>query len=172
METWKSINGYESLYEVSEYGKVRSFDNIRVSKNGSQKLYKGKILKGVVNSVGYLCYDLFNNGIRKNTKAHFLVASEFISERPLKMVINHKDGDKINNHFSNLEWISQKENCIHAFKKGLIIRKGFDIIDLNTGIFYVSIGEAHRTGLIKWSLPQFKKMINKKTTNTTQFVRI
>jgi hypothetical protein len=172
MEIWNDIEGYEGLYQVSNFGRVKSYDFKRITKSSVSKFYKGKILKGFVNNLGYLCFDLYCNNKRKNVKAHSLVASAFIRNKNHQEVVNHKDGNKLNNHFENLEWVSQKQNVIHAFDKRLLVRRGFDVLNLQTGIFYESIGDAHRSGLIKWSLPQFKKMINNKIKNTTDFCRV
>lgn len=172
MENWTDVIGYEGIYRINNSGKLLALSILRNGKNGFQKRYNEKILKGCVNTVGYLCYDLKKDGVRKNIKAHHLVGHHFVSGYKKGLVINHKDGNKENNYFTNLEWITQKENSIHAFKLRLIVRKGFDVLNTETGIFYESIGDAFRTGLIKYSFSQFKKQIRGMIENTSQFVRV
>jgi hypothetical protein len=125
MEYWKQIN---DNYEVSNYGKVRSIDSyIKASNQYSNFKYlkKGKVLKQFINPQGYLTIRLNS----KTYRVHRLVANAFLI-KPLdwKYVnqktyhgysINHKDGNKTNNHVSNLEWVTHEENIDHAITTGL-----------------------------------------------------
>jgi hypothetical protein len=173
MEIWKDIKGYEGFYQVSNLGRVRSLDRKRLGKNGFIKIYKGKILKGHVNNLGYVCYDLFDkNNIRKNIKGHFLVAFHFCKGYKKGLVVNHKDGNKVNNHYINLEWIEFIENVRHAFRNRLIVKKGFEIVDLQTGIFFESMGDAYRSYNFNFSISHFKNMITGKKTNITKLQKL
>lgn len=165
MEIWKDVKGFEGLYQVSNLGRVKSYDFYR---NGN-KLYKGKILKGHINNVGYLCFDLYKDKKRKNLKCHRLVAENFIECEDKELWINHKDGNKLNNHFSNLEWVTPKENSIHAFDRRLIVKKGKIVIDLNTGIFYESIRQAYRHYSFNFSRSYFQNQLKGKIENKTDF---
>lgn len=104
MEIWKDIKGYEDFYEVSSYG------NVRNKKTNT-------ILKGDTNSVGYRRVTLYVP-VKKRFFIHRLVALTFMGEFA-DLVINHKDGNKTNNHLYNLEWVTRSENDLHAFKLGL-----------------------------------------------------
>lgn len=124
-EIWKSVDGYEGLYEVSNLGKVRSLD--RVIADMSEKwdkertrFFKGKVLSARAHTNGYLRYQLFDRN-RNGTDfyAHRLVAKSFIDNHDNRPEINHIDGNKKNNIKENLEWISRKGNINHAFKTGL-----------------------------------------------------
>lgn len=81
----------------------------------------GRVLKTDLNSAGYKRVTLWTKQqTRKRITVHRLVAMHFI---PMldehKPFVNHKDGNKLNNHYMNLEWVSCKENTQHAFKTGL-----------------------------------------------------
>ena len=104
-EIFRDIQGYEGLYQVSNLGRVKS-------------LLKGKILKQADTTTGYKKVKLCN-GNKKDYKIHRLVAYAFIPLVEGKEIINHKDGNPLNNIVNNLEWCTQKENVIHALKTGL-----------------------------------------------------
>lgn len=99
MEQWKSIAGYEGLYEVSNLGRVRSL-----------KFGKTKILKPGRVGGGYLIVKLLKDCIRKNMKVHRLVAEAFIPNPNKLKTVNHKDEDKTNNNVNNLEWMTLADN--------------------------------------------------------------
>jgi hypothetical protein len=106
-ETWKSIEEFEGLYEISNYGRIKSFQKNKRS---------GYILK-VINSSGwYLSTSLIKDKIRKTYRIHRLVAKAFISNPDNKSQVNHKDGNKQNNNVQNLEWVTPSENIQHAIK--------------------------------------------------------
>lgn len=95
-------------YDVYEDGRVYSH-------------YTDKFLKGEITKMGYLQYTLYINKKVQRIKAHRLVASLFI-EKPSSdetLIVNHKDGNKLNNHYSNLEWTTYYGNNLHARKCGL-----------------------------------------------------
>lgn len=98
-EVWASIKGYEGLYEVSNYGNVRSL-----------KYGKIKYLKPAKNKGGYYFVILCKNGKTKNFRIHRLVANAFIENPNNYPQINHKDEDKTNNKASNLEWCNNQYN--------------------------------------------------------------
>lgn len=123
-EIWKWIYGYENMYQVSNLGRVRSVDRdvyCEVSPNKLQHIY-GKVLKQGTNHKGYPIVYLSKDGKQKTITVHRLVALTFI-ENPLNLPqVNHIDGDKTNNHVSNLEWCDNSYNQIHAHKTGLFPR--------------------------------------------------
>lgn len=119
METWKSVVGYEGIYEVSDTGKIKSLDRLSVHKNGKKYNIKERILKDI--RVGdYRGVQLCNNGNAKKNYLHRLVALHFVSgHSEVFKVVNHIDGDKNNNHFENLEWVTHSQNLQHALETGL-----------------------------------------------------
>ena len=115
MEEWRDIKGYEGLYKVSNYGRVKS-----VERTIKGRHFQGKILKGGKFSNGYLFVCLRKNGENKNHLTHRLVASAFLENHMSFTDVNHKDGNKTNNHVDNLEWCSRSYNLEHAVKIGLM----------------------------------------------------
>lgn len=117
-EIWKDVVGYEGLYKASNLGRVKS-----LPKKILQFYTKEKILCNKVNRKNikkhYYYVGLLKNGIRKNLMIHRLVAQSFIKNKFNCKTVNHKDGDKLNNNVSNLEWMSLSDNHKHAFSIGL-----------------------------------------------------
>lgn len=101
MEIYKDIPGYKGRYQITSWGRVWNVD-------------KEKFVRPEIHHKGYLRVDLFNGfGKRKHFKVHRLVASAFIPNPDNKPQVNHKDGNKQNNSFTNLEWVTDKENKKH-----------------------------------------------------------
>jgi hypothetical protein len=99
MEEWKNVKGYEEQYEVSNLGNVRR---------------KTKNLKPSVSPHGYKTLSLSKNGECSSKIVHRLVAEAFLDNNNNKAQVNHKDCDKLNNHVSNLEWMTAQENISHS----------------------------------------------------------
>ena len=97
LEAWKDIEGYEGLYQVSNFGKVKS-------------LKTNKILKPAPNSCGYLQVALSKDGKAKKFYVHRLVATTFLSNKEELPEIDHINNDKKDNRVANLQWISKVEN--------------------------------------------------------------
>jgi len=103
-EIWKDVIGYEGLYRISDYGNVYSVKTNKVMKPW---------LAG--NSTKYYNVTLSNNKETKRVRNHRLVAEHFIDNPLNREQVNHIDGNPINNHVSNLEWVSNRENQSHRF---------------------------------------------------------
>ena len=106
LEIYACIDGYPD-YLVTSYGRVLSLRD----KNGKSRI---KELNQVDDKNGYKMLCLYNNRIHKNIKVHRLVALAFIPNPDNKPQVNHVDENKTNNHVSNLEWVTAKENCNHG----------------------------------------------------------
>ena len=107
-EIWKDIEGYEGLYQVSNFGRVKSLDRY-VLRNGNSLFVKGIVLSQL-NNRGYLTVRLCNSGKYKNYFVHRLVACAFVENLNNYTEVNHIDEDKHNNDFRNLEWCDRKYN--------------------------------------------------------------
>ena len=106
----KDIVCYEGLYSVTNDGLVWAYP--KKSRN------QGRWLKEAIDRCGYAYVGLFKEGKLTKLKVHRLVAQAFLvaSDKPH---VNHKDGNKLNNCAENLEWVTPKENKIHAFSTGI-----------------------------------------------------
>lgn len=148
IEKWKDIKGYEGLYQVSNLGRVKS-------------LRKGLILKQSHTSTGYMKVELYKNKKRKGFKVHRLVAFAFIKLKEGKEIINHKDGNPLNNKSNNLEWCTQKENVQHAIKTGLTSVIHFEKTDLKNLYLKKNMGMKKIAKIKKVSCNVIKRELNR-----------
>ena len=123
-EIWKDIGGYEGSYQVSNMGRVRSVDRVVTFKDGSMRKFKGKVLKPYLGK-GYERVMLCNENGAINKTVHRLVLEAFKPHVNMNdLEVNHMDGDKLNNHLSNLEWVTARDNILHAHDIGLMSNIG------------------------------------------------
>lgn len=117
-EVWKDIAGYEGLYQVSNFGRVRSLDRYVPHKSFGKKFCKGCIMSEHTNNAGYKTVNLCKDNRYKSYDINRLVALAFVPIRePDKTEVNHKDENKMNNQVDNLEWVTKSENEAHGTKK-------------------------------------------------------
>lgn len=104
--------------------KIKDYDNYYIYDNGDVlNINSNKILSGSIGENGYKYYRLSKNGKKKMFYAHRLVAEHFIDNINNLPVVNHKDGDKLNNNVENLEWISYSDNIKHFHQEIKINKK-------------------------------------------------
>lgn len=107
MENWRFIEA-NSDYMVSDHGRILSF-------KGKSKL----IISDVILSNGYKQVKIRQKGVSAIYFVHRLVAKAFIPNPKHLPQVNHLDGNKLNNHVSNLEWCDAYDNAMHAIRTGL-----------------------------------------------------
>ena len=113
-EIWLPIIGYEGLYEISNFGRVKRI-------KGGTGTYIGRLNHQFLNEDGYFYVSLSKNTIANGrAKVHKLVALAFIPNINNKPTINHINGIKTDNRVENLEWATYSENVLHAFDNGLM----------------------------------------------------
>lgn len=121
-EVWKPLI-YKDI-DMSDRFLISNYGNIYSLK--SQKILKQTLNK----STGYYaaCVSLGSRNNRKLIKTHIAVALNFVEGYKRELVVNHKDGNKRNNSADNLEWVTHKQNSIHASENGLLnIKSGCDV---------------------------------------------
>lgn len=121
VEEWKDVVGYEGVYEVSNYGRVRTHKNktTYTSRHGIRH-WKQRILKEKAKNNRDVRISLWKDGKSKDYLVHRLVAEAFIPNPANKPTVNHIDGNPRNNYVENLEWATYQENNNHAFDNKLI----------------------------------------------------
>lgn len=161
-ENWRPVKGYEGIYEISDFGRVKRLPlNVKYS-SGIIVFTKGGVMKNTLGNHGYLYVTFSKGDKRKVGLIHRLVCEAFLTNDRNVGYVNHKNGVKIDNRLENLEWCTCSENHLHAFKIGLRtnrdMRKGKHprakkIIDNETGVVYDCItSAAEDLGVIRRTL--------------------
>jgi len=123
VEEWRDVCGYEKSYLISSFGRIMSKDKVVTQKNCwgrmQSRIYKGKMLKLIFNKFGYASIELNQDGKPFATFIHRLVAKAFIPNPENKPCVNHLFGNKLDNRFFMLEWVTYSENMVHAVNTGL-----------------------------------------------------
>jgi len=124
-EQWKPIKGFEHLYGISNLGEIESYER-EVPANNRFGNYNYPIKSKKIGSTNkrYNSVCLFKDGKRYWRNIHRLVAEHFVPNPHNKPQVNHIDGNKHNNKYTNLEWVTAQENMRHA-KEVLGIVKGY-----------------------------------------------
>lgn len=150
-EIWKNIINYENLYQISNYGRIKSLERIIINKYNEKRLFKEKMLSCCINENGYYRIGLQKNKLNQEYfKVSRLVAIHFINNPENKPQVNHIDGNKLNNYYENLEWVTAKENTVHAYKNNLAnnyhSEKSVSLYDKNNNFIrsFKSITEASK----------------------------
>lgn len=142
----KTINFKGRLIDVYDDGRVFVHGFSIEKRNGKKVMYKGKFIKSQDNGIGYLSYHFWNNKKHDREYVHRIVAMAFLDNPNNLPEINHIDGNKSNNHVSNLEWCDRKYNVNDYVKKGRGVYrwKKVNQYDLNGNFIneYKSIKEA------------------------------
>jgi len=112
IEEYRAVKGYEGLYEVSNFGNIKSLKRKRVLND--------KILNPPINQKGYRLVNLNKNGLKYKIEVHQLIAIAFLNHIPngFKIVVDHIDNNRLNNRLDNLQLINQRENTSKDRKGG------------------------------------------------------
>ncbi len=117
IEEWRSVVGFETYYEVSSLGRVRSITRIVNGSWGPRK-HRGKVLSPSPQKSGHLNVHLSVRGVVKTHRVHTLVAAAFIGPCPHGKQVNHIDAIPANNVPANLEYVTPLENSRHMLALG------------------------------------------------------
>ena len=110
-ELWKTIKGYEGIYQVSNNGQVRSLNRTITDCRGRKQIIKEKILKPENVDDGYERVSLCRNGGQKHHRVATLVYEAFNGPIPKGLEIDHINGNNRDNRLENLRVCTHKENC-------------------------------------------------------------
>lgn len=168
---WKDIIGYEGRYQVSSTGIIKGYDKVVTNHMGSG-IRKGVIMKLNI-CKGYLRVSLRKYNKSKSLYVQRIVAETFIINTENKKEVNHINGNKLDNRIENLEWVTPRENMLHAYStglkvgmKGIVNPKSIQVIDTKTGIIYESTQDAaDKNGIKRRTLS--RKLSGERNNNTT-----
>ena len=132
-EQWLDIEGYEGIYQISNYGRVKSFHR-----------NKERLLTPSPNRDGYLIVHLCNGGTKRTCRVNRLVAEAFCDNPNGYNEVNHLDENRQNNHYTNLVWVTHQENMQHSAnnRKGKQAFKKKPVRCLETNTVYESVKAA------------------------------
>lgn len=159
-EEWRDVIGYESLYAVSNMGRVARLSRITVGSDGRTYPFRCRLLSPNRGSLGYMVVGLHKDRTTILKKVHTIVVESFLGEIPNGKEIDHIDSNKSNNSLSNLRVCSHKENMNNpiTLSKNRQPKKNVHSLSvIRTNKFgeqkeYESIHEAAEDGFPYWSL--------------------
>lgn len=138
-EIWKDIPGFEGLYQVSDTGNIRSVER-EVMFGKQHRTIRQTQLRPFKKRNGYLVVKLCKDTVEYTVYVHRIVAMVYCGGYYESMDVNHKDGIKDNNVYSNLEWCTRAEN----------IRHSIDVLHNKVGNF--TVGRKNQKPIVQLSL--------------------
>lgn len=119
-EVWKPVLGYEESYEVSDRGRVRSVDRVKVDTTGRTYFFQGCVLRPAPKRSGHLTVALCSGGQRgRSYDVHRLVLDAFVGPREVGEEARHLNDDPSDNRLANLAWGSRSENGFDRVRNGI-----------------------------------------------------
>lgn len=116
---WARVPGFGDKYFISDSGVLVSTASRSRVKSPKDLSNTNHTIRPAIKKDGYYGVRLKGRGNSKNVYIHRLVAIAFIPNPDHKQQVNHKNGDKLDNRVENLEWVTARENTIHAWEHGL-----------------------------------------------------
>lgn len=125
-EKWIAAPGWEDRVEVSNFGRVRSFDYLAKSTRALQptQLRKGRMLRPDLRDNGYLSVKVKTAGVSERRYVHRLVAAAFVPGFFADATVDHIDGNRRNNVATNLDWVTRSENSKRQNAAGRGVGRG------------------------------------------------
>ncbi len=117
-EVWLPVVGWEGLYEVSDWGKVRSLDRVVLCHDGRQLRICGRLLRTCPDRKGYLTAKLWKENRERTCRVHTLVAEAFLGPRPAGMDVCHGSADRTDNRAANLRYGTRAANMADKLRDG------------------------------------------------------
>jgi hypothetical protein len=164
---WVPVRGYENEYLISNTGIVKSISKTHLRNGKKFPVNEVELTTRIDKMTGYWSVKLSKDGKCCTHHIHRLLAEAFIPQLAGKIIINHINGNKLDNRIENLEWCTYSENRIHAVKAGLCVTKPRPrrVVDTCTGNKYESIKAAACSVNIHYKKCQ--NMLYGKVKNTT-----
>lgn len=160
LEIWRDISGYEGLYKISNFGRIKSFKN------------NEKYIKPSKTKRGYLNVKFCKNKCINQFYLHRLVASAFIENIENKPIVNHKNGNKEDNNVFNLEWCTSSENAKHAHANNLNKGKKKSIAQYNKNGDLLKIWDSQTkaSDTLGISIPSINRCCKKNTGSAGGYI--
>jgi hypothetical protein len=117
-EIWKPVSGYVGLYEVSNFGTVRSLDRIIPDKRHGTRKLVGRVLSQTTDNQRRCYVAISRDSNRNKRRVHLIVAETFLGPRLQGLEVCHEDGNPANNHASNLRYGTHKSNMEDMVEHG------------------------------------------------------
>jgi len=133
------VKGYEGYYVVSKDGIVKRLAMWSDRTPQSPQYTPERIVKINISPYGYYSCKFCMKGVKSTILMHRLIATAFIPNPENKRTVNHKDGNKLNNHIDNLEWATDKEQIIHAYDNNLNHRNYLKVYNNDGSVRHESI---------------------------------
>ena len=177
-ENWRDIPGYEGRYQVSNIGNVKSLERTFLMPNGGIAICKERLLTQSLNRNGYQTLNLHKNNKNKFCLVHRLVGLAWLPNPNNFRIMNHIDCNRSNNNVNNIEWCTynynskycfEMGNSVNAFKEDDVIGS-LETLNLNTGIFYLTMKDAYNSLVFPYKYRSFVKRLRSKQFNDTGFV--
>lgn len=116
-EQWKDVKGFEDCYSISNFGRLKSKDRLsKPYKNGQRHTVVGILRKPSIKNGYYFCWLQNQDGTKYMQYIHRLVSEAFVPNKKNLPIVDHIDGNRLNNHHTNLRWCTSSKNSLNSKK--------------------------------------------------------